>query len=138
MSCFDNRHRGDRIVKAFAGLNRNGCDKIMADKTDSVLIFDTVPAVRTDSGSDKPRTVRRDCDEFGLFVFTKEDLDIDQIKQTIAFMMEKQAYQNRLYSRLFLSQIQTLFDCDLETGRYRKINISEEQRRSFYEEAIKV
>ena len=79
-----------------------------------------------------------DFDEFGLFVFTKEDLDIDQIKQTIAFMMEKQAYQNRLYSRLFLSQIQTLFDCHLGTGRYRMIKISEEQRRSFYEEAIKV
>ena len=79
-----------------------------------------------------------DFDEFGLFVFTKEDLDIDQIKQTIAFMMEKQAFQNRLYSRLFLSQIQTLFDCDLETGRYRKIKISQEQRRSFYEEAIRV
>jgi len=78
-----------------------------------------------------------DFNEFGLFVFTKEDLDLDQIKQTIAFMMEKQAYQNRLYSRLFLSQIQTLFDCDLETGRYRKFKISEEQRRSFYEEAIK-
>jgi hypothetical protein len=77
-----------------------------------------------------------DFNEFDLFVFTKEDLDLDQIKQTIAFMMEKQAYQNRLYSRLFLSQIQTLFDCDLETGRFRKIKISEEQRRSFYEEAI--
>ena len=74
--------------------------------------------------------------EFGLFVFTKEDLDIDQIKQTIAFMMEKQAYQNRLYSRLFVSQIQTLFDCDLETGRYRKIKISEAQRHAFYAEAI--
>ena len=79
-----------------------------------------------------------DFNEFGLFVFTKEDLDLEQIKQTIAFMMEKQAYQNRLYSRLFLSQIQTLFDCDLETGRYRKIKISAEQRRSFYEEAIMV
>ena len=79
-----------------------------------------------------------DFNEFDLFVFTKEDLDLDQIKQTIAFMMEKQAYQNRLYSRLFLSQIQTLFDCDLETGRYRKIKISEAQRRSFYEEAIMV
>ena len=77
-----------------------------------------------------------DFREFDLFVFTKEDLDLDQIKQTIAFMMERQAYQNRLYSRLFISQIQTLFDCDLETGRYRKIKISEEQRRSFYEEAI--
>ena len=79
-----------------------------------------------------------DFNEFGLFVFTKEDLDLDQIKQTIAFMMEKQAYQNRLYSRLFLSQIQTLFDCDLETGHYRKIKISEAQRRSFYEEAIMI
>lgn len=79
-----------------------------------------------------------DFHEFGLFVFTKEDLGLDQIKQAITFMMEKQAYQNRLYSKLFLSEIQTLFDCDLETGRYRKIKISEEQRRSFYEEAIKV
>ena len=77
-----------------------------------------------------------DFHEFGLFVFTKEDLDLDQIKQTIAFMMERQAYQNRLYSRLFISQIQSLFDCDLETGRYRKIKINEAQRRSFYEEAI--
>jgi len=77
-----------------------------------------------------------DFNEFGLFVFTKEDLDLDQIKQTIAFMMERQAYQNRLYSRLFISQIQSLFDCDLETGRYRKIKINEAQRRSFYEEAI--
>ena len=77
-----------------------------------------------------------DFHEFGLFVFTKEDLDLDQIKQTIAFMMERQAYQNRLYSRLFISQIQTLFDCDLETGHYRKIKISQQQRRSFYEAAI--
>ena len=77
-----------------------------------------------------------DFNEFGLFVFTKEDLDLDQIKQTITFMMERQAYQNRLYSRLFISQIQTLYDCDLETGHYRKIKISEAQRRSFYEEAI--
>ena len=79
-----------------------------------------------------------DFDEFGLFVFTKEDLDLEQIKQTMAFMMEKQAYQNRLYSRLFLSQIQTLFDCDLETGQCKKYKVSREQRRQFYDEAIRV
>ena len=78
-----------------------------------------------------------DFDEFGLFVFTKEDLDLDQIKQTIAFMREKQAYQNRLYSRLFISQIQAMFDCDLETGQYKKYKVSREQRRQFYDEAIK-
>ena len=78
-----------------------------------------------------------DFHEFGLFVFTKEDLDTDQVKQTISFMMERQAYQNRLYSRLFLSQIQTLFDCDLFTGQYKKIRVSNAQRRKFYESAIK-
>ena len=77
-----------------------------------------------------------DFREFGLFVFTKEDLDTEQIKDTIAFMMERQAYQVRMYSHLFVSQIQSLFDCDLETGRYRKIRISEAQRRAFYEEAV--
>lgn len=77
-----------------------------------------------------------DFQEFGLFVFTKEDLVLDQIRQTIAFMMERQVFQNRLYSRLFISQIQTLFDCDLETGRYRKIKVSKQQRRSFYEKSI--
>ena len=78
-----------------------------------------------------------DFNEFGLFVFTKMDLDIAQIKQTIAFMQEKQAFQNRLYSRLFVSQIQTLFDCDLFTGQYRRIKVDREQRRLFYDEAIK-
>ncbi len=78
-----------------------------------------------------------DFNEFDLFVFTKEDLDIDQIKQTIAFMQEKQAFQNRLYSRLFVSQIQTLFDCDLLTGRYQKIKVNKAHRRFFYDEAIK-
>ena len=77
-----------------------------------------------------------DFREFDLFVFTKEDLDTDQIKQTIAFMQEKQAFQNRLYSRLFVSQIQTLFDCDLFTGQYKKYRVSSEQRRYFYDEAI--
>ena len=79
-----------------------------------------------------------DFREFDLFVFTKEDLDREQIQQTIDFMMERQAYQNRFYSRLFISQIQSLFDCDLEMGRYRKIKIKEAQRRSFYEDAIMV
>jgi hypothetical protein len=79
-----------------------------------------------------------DFNEFGLFVFTKEDLDLDQIKQTIAFMREKQSYQNRLYSRLFISQIQAMFDCDLETGQYKKYKVSREQRRQFYDEAIRV
>lgn len=77
-----------------------------------------------------------DFAEFGLFVFTKEDLDVAQIEQAIAFMQERQAFQNRFYSRLFVSQIQALFDCNLITGQYRKLKVSREQRRKFYDEAI--
>ena len=36
-----------------------------------------------------------------------------------------------------LLQIQTLFDCNLETGQYRKIKVNKAQRCSFYENAIK-
>lgn len=77
-----------------------------------------------------------DFQEFDLFVFTKEDLVADQISQTIAFMMEKQMWQSRCYSRLFVSQIQALYDCDLVTGHYRKYKVNREQRRQFYEEAV--
>lgn len=77
-----------------------------------------------------------DFQEFDLFVFTKEDLDADQIRQAIAFMMERQALQSRCYSRLFVSQIQALYDCDLVTGQFRKVKVNKAQRRQFYEEAI--
>ncbi len=77
-----------------------------------------------------------DFNEFGLFVFTKEDLLADQIRQAITFMMEKQAWQSRSYSRLYVSQIQALYDCDLATGRFRKVKVNKAQRRQFYEEAV--
>ena len=77
-----------------------------------------------------------DFREFDLFVFTKEDLDPAQIEQTIAFMMERQAFQTRLYSRLFVSQIQVLYDCDLYTGQFKKFKVNKAMRRRFYDEAI--
>jgi len=77
-----------------------------------------------------------DFQEFDLFVFTKEDLDAEQIEQTIAFMMERQAQQTLYYSRLFVSQIQTMFVCDLTLGQFVELKISKEQRRKFYDSAL--
>ena len=77
-----------------------------------------------------------DFQEFGLFVFTKENLDIEQVKQTMAFMMEYQAQQSIGYDRLFVSQIQTMFACDLVSGQFDVKKISKTQRRMFYENAL--
>ena len=77
-----------------------------------------------------------DFEEFGLFVFAKEDLDKMQIRQTIDFVREKQSHQDRCYSKLFISQIQTLYACDLCSGRFKTIAVSRTRRRQFYESAI--
>ena len=77
-----------------------------------------------------------DFQEFDLFVFTKENLDNLQIEQTMAFMMERQARQNVGYARLFVSQIQTLFVCDLMAGRFDTKRINKTLRRKFYENAL--
>jgi len=77
-----------------------------------------------------------DFKEFGLFVFTKDDLNTVQIRQTISFMMEKQAQQSVGYDRLFISQIQSLYSCDLASGHFDHYKVSKEQRQQFYESAI--
>lgn len=74
--------------------------------------------------------------EFGLFVFTKDDLDPLQVEQIVVYMMERQAWQQVGYDRLFLSQIQTLYSCDLSTGSFETKRISKALRRKFYEFAL--
>ncbi len=78
-----------------------------------------------------------DFREFGLFVFTKEDMNDTQVDQTVAFMMEYQTKLKVGYERLFISQIQTLYTCDLHQGRCDKFDVNRGQRRWFYEHAIK-
>lgn len=77
-----------------------------------------------------------DFQEFDLFVFTKENLDPLQIEQTMAFMMERQAQQNVGYARLFVSQIQTMFVCDLISGQFDMKKINKALRRAFYKQAL--
>lgn len=75
--------------------------------------------------------------EFGLYVFTKYDLVADEVNEIIGFMMDAQQQKAVRYSHLFISQIETLFDCDLQQGDFDCIPIESRLRRKFYYKAIK-
>lgn len=77
-----------------------------------------------------------DFQEFGLFVFSKDNLNAVQVRQAITFMMEKQTQQSIRYERLFISQIQSLYSCNLTTGLFERFKVNKEQRQQFYECAL--
>lgn len=77
-----------------------------------------------------------DFQEFGLFVFSKDNLNTEQVRQTITFMMERQALQSVGYDCLFISQIQSLYSCDLATGHFDCYKVNKQQRQRFYESAL--
>lgn len=75
--------------------------------------------------------------EFGLYVFTKYDLVADEVNEIIGFMMDIQANRDVRYDHLYISQIDTFFDCDLHQGDFDIYPIEERLRRKFYYKAIK-
>lgn len=78
-----------------------------------------------------------DFKEFGLYVFTKYDLVADEVNEIIGFMMDAQQSCQFRYEHLFISQIETLFDCDLRQGDFDCFPIDSRLRRKFYYKAIK-
>ena len=75
-------------------------------------------------------------DEFGLYVFTKYDLVADEVNEIIGFMMDAQQSRDVRYDHLFISQIDTFFDCDLHQGDFDCFPIDSKMRRSFYYKSI--
>lgn len=75
--------------------------------------------------------------QFGLYIFVKEDLDDQLLKHTINYTLKLQKGNAHKYSVMYISQISDLFVCDLEDASFSKIPISEPLRRLFYREAIK-
>lgn len=71
-------------------------------------------------------------DEFGLYVFTNYDLVADEVNEIIGFVMEAQQNLAKRYDRLFITQIDTLFDCDLKEGCFNCLPIDPELRKQFY------
>ena len=77
-----------------------------------------------------------DFKEFGLYVFTKYDLVADEVEEIIGFMMDAQQSKKIRYDHLFISQIDTFFDCDLHSGDFDCYPIDSRLRRRFYNRAV--
>lgn len=78
-----------------------------------------------------------DFKEFGLYIFTKEDIDDADVSNAIDQISELQYGKRQRYHKLFISQIKSLYCCDLTTQTYENITIDKALRRKFYDEAIK-
>ena len=69
-------------------------------------------------------------------MFTQNDLVADEVNEIIGFMMDEQEKCDVRYDHLYISQIDTLFDCDLRQGDFDCFPIDSRLRRSFYYRAI--
>ena len=77
-----------------------------------------------------------DFSVYGLYVFSKENLLDEMIRAAISYTVELQKQNEIKYSYMYISQIQEMFICDLKKATFEMINISKEQRRKFYREAV--
>ncbi|MDR2921423.1 MAG: hypothetical protein LBV72_18915 [Tannerella sp.] len=74
---------------------------------------------------------------FGLYIFSKENLDNDKVQQTIRYAMDLQKNKKTKYTSMYISQIHEMFVCDLNNASFEPIEISKSLSRKFYKEAVK-
>lgn len=79
--------------------------------------------------------------KLGLFVFSKDDLEERDAIKIMHYTIGLQKYQSIKYNRLYLADVNDLFVCNLDDGlqeSYRMLRylISQEQRETFYREAV--
>jgi hypothetical protein len=81
-------------------------------------------------------------DKMGLFVFSRENLGLTEALKAMNYTISLQQDQDRRYNRLYLADVNDLFVCNLDDGlkessRMLRYRITQEQRRSFYLEAVR-
>ena len=81
-------------------------------------------------------------DKMGLFVFSRENLDIAEAVKAMKYTISLQQFQDIRYNRLYLADVDDLFVCNLDDGlkddsRLARYRISQEQRQEFYLEAVR-
>ncbi|MBQ3659539.1 MAG: hypothetical protein II963_05215 [Bacteroidales bacterium] len=79
--------------------------------------------------------------KLGLYVFSKDDLEERDAIKIMHYIIGLQKYQSIKYNRLYLADVNDLFVCNLDDGlqeSYRMLRylISQEQRETFYREAV--
>ena len=81
-------------------------------------------------------------DEYGLYIFCKDDLSEEEVRLTMEYACDLQRHIDIRYSTMYLSLIDKLYVCDLkgadctaESGRCSSYDISRGMRRLFFMEA---
>jgi hypothetical protein len=80
-------------------------------------------------------------DKMGLFVFSREDLKEAEAVKAMNYTLQLQKYLDIRYNRLYLADVGDLYVCNLDDGlkessRLVRYAITQEQRQSFYHEAV--
>ena len=77
-----------------------------------------------------------DFEEFGLYIFTKDDLTPDDLLSAMKWTMELQAKAEKQFTTLYISEVQMLYVCDVATLSYKQYPISEEMCKNFFIKSI--
>ena len=79
--------------------------------------------------------------KMGLFVFSHENLDVPEAVKAMKYTISLQQYLDIRYNRLYIADVDDLFVCNLDDGlkddsRLLRYRITQQQRQSFYQEAV--
>jgi len=82
-------------------------------------------------------------DRMGLYIFCKDPLKDSEAFTTCKYACSLQKYQDIKYNRLYLSEVNNLYVCNLDDGlsdsaRLVKCPISQQQRTDFYLSALHI
>ena len=82
-------------------------------------------------------------DRMGLFVFSKDNLNEGAAVKAMDYTISLQKFQDLKYDRLYIADVDDLFVCNLDEGlsassRLERYRITQDQRRSFYEQVLHV
>ena len=75
--------------------------------------------------------------EFGLFVFSKEELSLEYATQTMDYTIEIQCKNSTRYATMFVFDTHSLFVCDLVNDIITQVNVSADQCERYYTESLK-
>ena len=81
-------------------------------------------------------------DKMGLFVFSREKLGEPEAMHAMRYTLSLQKNLDIRYNRLYLADVDDLFVCNLDDGlkessRLVRYQITQDQRKSFYLEAVR-
>jgi hypothetical protein len=74
--------------------------------------------------------------EFGLYIFTKDDLTANDLIAAMKLTLELQEGAVWQFQTLYISEVQNLYVCDVATLSYKQYPISEELCKKFFINSI--